>query len=194
MNIKELLINLKEALSINRNYEFNAEFENHEVGNGDNYRLYYMDYRRAGEGYREEKNNLHITDWPFKPFKFPNGMTREDGFKVLSYLTDYIERELNIGECTLRSVCTLDDVISLERLGFTRVSVDKREMLEKVIDLYTVNGRILLFKQSAHYPRYIEWYTEGVTLEEVQAIYDKIGMEFYDLVWGEESTLTLQKN
>lgn len=52
----------------------------------------------------------------------------------------------------------------------------------EVIDLFTITGRILLFKKSKQYQKYFEWYTEGVTFDEVKSIYDKCGIEFYDLV------------
>ena len=38
-----------------------------------------------------QDNNVGVVDWPCKPFMLPNGMTREECFKVLSYLTDFIE-------------------------------------------------------------------------------------------------------
>lgn len=51
----------------------------------------------------------------------PNDMTREEGFKVLSYLIDYIEKRDDTESCPLKSVRILDNVLDLERFGFTRV-------------------------------------------------------------------------
>lgn len=110
----------------------------------------------------------------------PNGMTREEGFKVLSYLTDYIEKRADTESCSLKSVRTLDSVLDLERFGFTRVEEINEE---KIINLFTVSGRLLLFKRSELYPKYFEWYVENVTLKEVENIYTKYNMEFRDIVW-----------
>lgn len=46
MNIKEKLIKLKSALLevLNRDYEFNTDFEVHQIGDSNIYRLYYVDY------------------------------------------------------------------------------------------------------------------------------------------------------
>jgi len=184
--IKEYIDNLLEYTPINLDYEFDADLESHNMGNQNIYRLYYIDYRRCG-GYYLKDNNIHMTDWPFKPFILPKKMNREDAFKVLSYLTDYIEKTLNLRECSYESVRILNDLLDLDRLGFIKLNIDANRNLDKIIDLYTVAGRILLFKKSEHYPRYVEWYTEGVTFEEVKEIYEKIGIEFYDINFEEKT-------
>lgn len=172
--------------AINRDFEFDAELKSHEMEGRNIYRLYYMNYRRCGEGYYMNTNNVHVTDWPLDPFILPSNMERKDAFKVLSYLTDYIEKSFNLQECSYASVETLNKVLDLKRLGFRKLNINADSNLDQIVDLYTITGRILLFKQSKHYSRYIEWYTDGVTLEEVKSIYEKIGMEFYDLVLSEE--------
>ena len=128
---------------------------------------------------------MGVIDWPFKPFMLPYEMSREDGFKVLSYLTDFIEKQLNLSPCSYKSVSTLNSVLDLERLGFKRVNEDIND--SEVIDLFTVSGRLLLFKNSRHYQKYFEWYTENITLDEIKAIYSKCGIEFYDLILSENS-------
>lgn len=177
--LKEIINNLFNIT--NRDYEFEAELESHEMGNQNIYRLYYVDYRRCNERGSWSGNNVHKTDWPLEPFILPKNMSRKDAFKVLSYLIDFIEKKLNLDECSCIGVQMLNNVLNLERLGFQKLDIIANNNLDKIIDLYTIRGRILLFKQSEHYPRYVEWYTEGVTLEEVQNIYEKIGMEFHDL-------------
>lgn len=184
MSIKDKLIKIQEELCetipCNRDYEFDCNLENHPIKGQDIYRLYYVDYHRIGEGYGYHHNNVGVIDWPFKPFKLPNGMTREEGFKVLSYLTDFIEKRDDIEPCSFTSVRVLNDVLDLERFGFTRV-LEKDD--DKIVELFTVSGRLLLFKRSKLYPKYFEWYTEGVTLEEVTDIYAKYNMVFRDIVW-----------
>lgn len=164
----------------NRDYEFEAELEDHQLGSQTIYRLYYMKYYRKDEYNGRHDNNVGIIDWPFKPFMLPEGMSREDSFKVLSYLTDFIEKKFDLEPCSYKSVAVLDDVLNLERLGFKRldVSIDDDS---KIIDLFTVAGRLQLFKRSNHYQKYFEWYMEDVTLDEVKDIYSKCGIQFYDL-------------
>lgn len=188
MNLKDRLKKLRESL-VNlgivgsRDYEFNGVFENHPIGDQDIYRLYYVDYHRINEYNGCDKNNIGMVDYPLKPFKFPEGMSREDGFKVLSYLTDDIEKQPDVGPYSLKAVRTLDKVLDLERFGFTRVE-EKDE--DKILNLFTVTGRLLLFQKSKLYPKYFEWYTEGVSRREVQKIYADLGLEFKDVVWTDE--------
>ena len=188
MNLKDNLKKLRESL-VNlgivgsRDYEFNGVFENHPIGDQDTYRLYYVDYHRINEYNGCDKNNIGMVDYQLKPFKFPEGMSREDGFKVLSYLTDDIEKQPDVGPYSLKAVRTLDKVLDLERFGFTRVE-EKDE--DKILNLFTVTGRLLLFQKSKLYPKYFEWYTEGVSRREVQKIYADLGLEFKDVVWTDE--------
>ncbi|MBQ8299016.1 MAG: hypothetical protein IJX99_03985 [Clostridia bacterium] len=164
----------------NRNYEFDAKLEDHPVGNQDIYRLHYVHYHRIQEYDGCTDNNVGVINWWCRPFKMPAGMTRDEGFKVLSYLTDFIEKRPDIDPCSWKSVRTLDSVLNLERFDFTRVD-EKDE--NKILDLFSVGGRILLFKKSEHYPRYFEWYVQNVSFDEVHSIYESCGMEFKDIVW-----------
>ena len=197
MSLKENLEKLKSKISdlsqtTNKNYEFEAELEDHQIGNQNIYRLHYVNYHRIGEQYGKTDNNIGVIDWPFKPFMLPDGMSREDGFKVLSYLTDYIEKKLNLSPCSYKSVSNLNNVLDLERLGFKRVNTDVND--NDIIDLFTVSGRLLLFKNSKNYQKYFEWYTESITYDEVKAIYDKCGINFYDLILLENSEQSKTEN
>ena len=184
MVLKEKMVNLKEKVmsvsSLNRNYEFDAELEDHPIPDSDIYRLSFADFHRFGEGYGMGPNNVSLLYWSGDTFTLPNNMAKEDAFKVLSYLTDYIEKEDDINIGSLKSVRTLDAVLGLERFGFRKVRCGDNAL---VVDLFTVAGRSLLFKRSEYYDRYFNWYTEGVSKEEVQEIYGKIGMKFEDIVW-----------
>lgn len=185
MNLKEKLLEFKKRLlskevPVSRTLEFDATLEDHPVGNQDIYRLYFVNYHRIGERYGRQGNNVGMINWPCNPFMFPEGMSREEGFKVLSYLTDSIGKREDIEPCSLKSIRTLDGVLDLERFGFKKVKEDDEN---KILNLFTVSGRLLLFKRSKLYPKYFEWYVENVTLEEVTNIYAKYNMEFRDIVW-----------
>lgn len=178
--LQELKNNLQEDVFRNRDYEFDAELENHPIGNQKIYRLYYINYHRIGENYGMGPSNIGLIDWPCKPFMLPSGMTREEGFKVLSYLTDFIEKRDDVEVGSLVSVRTLDSVIRNKILGFERIEETNED---KILNLFTVGGRLLLFKKSEFYKKYFEWYVEGITREEVDEIYGKIGKEFKDIIW-----------
>ena len=102
----------------------------------------------------------------------PEEMTREEGFKVLSYLPDFIEKRNDIEPCSLKSVRTFDGVLDLEKFGFIRIDEDDEN---KILNLFTISERLLLFKRSALYQKYFEWYIKNVTLSEVKRIYAKYG-------------------
>lgn len=155
--------------------DFNVELLDHELGNQKYYRLHYINYHNIN---REPGGMI---DWLYKPFELPNGMSREDGFKVLSYLTDFIEKRDDVDEASWKSVGTLDGVIDLERFGFKRLNFVPSK--EEVIDLFTVSGRIRRFKESEYYSTYFNWYTPNIAKEEVEKIYQKCGLVFSDIVW-----------
>ena len=167
---------------MSRDYEFEAELENHELGNQNMYRLHYINYHRIGENYINRKNNIGVMEAKFDIFTLPKGMNREDAFKVLSYLVTYIEKTLSLTECSYMGVLKLNEALDLERLGFKKVPDGENIPDEDIIDLFTVTGRILLFKEDKNYLKYFNWYTEGVTKEEVKEIYQKLGKYFYDLI------------
>lgn len=168
-------------LPISRDFEFKADIEDHPIGTQNVYRLYYVNYHRIREYEGCMENNIGVINWCGKPFKFPKGMSREEGFKVLSYLTDFIERRPEVEKCSWKSVQTLDSVLDLERFGFVRT---EETDINKIIDLFTVDGRLLLFKKmSEHYPRYFDWYVKNVSWWEVFSIYKRCGLEFHDIRW-----------
>lgn len=185
MSLKEKLKEIRDALfmsePMDRDYEFEAELMDHPLGDSNIYRLHYVNYHRFGESYGMGPNNSAIVNFPYKPFMLPEGMSREDAFKVLSYLTDYLEDKLDLDECSLESVEELNKLLDVERLGFTRININIGPEESDVIDLFTVTGRVLLFKNSEYYSKYFEWYTKGVTLKEVKDIYAKCGREFENI-------------
>lgn len=189
LTLKQKLIALKEKLlkslspeepvqSLLSDIEFPTNLKNHSVGNQSIYRLYYVNYHRIGSRYGQ--SGIGMINWAFDPFTLPKGMTREETFKVLSYLTDFIEKKDGIESCSFSSVKVLNNVLDLERFGFKKVKEDDES---KILDLFTINGRVALFKQSSMYQRYFEWYSEGVSREEVEEIYAKHNMPFEDIVW-----------
>lgn len=183
MGLKEKIL---KTFQYTRDYEFDAKLENHPIGNQNIYRLHYINYHRIGESYEIAPDNIGMIDFVYQTFMLPHRMHRNDAFKVLSYLTDYIEEQLNLPPCSQKSVSVLNQVLDLERLGFRKINIKSSINNSDIIDLFTVTGRLLLFKQSANYSRYFEWYTEGVTLEEIKDIYSKCEMDFYDIIFSDK--------
>ena len=167
-------------VDVSRVYEFDAELSDHALGEQNLYRLYYIHYHRIGEGRGMGPNNVGVIDWPFKPFMLPLGMSREDAFKVLSYFTDLIEASFGLEAGSFRSVEMLDEALDSEKLGFRKLKISLPRDTDDVINLFTVSGRILLFKNSDKYEKYFEWYHEAVTLDEVKEIYARSNTPFYD--------------
>jgi len=157
--------------------DFNATFESHEPSNQKYYRLHYINYHNINR----DPNRRGEIDYWYKPFELPDGMTREEAFKVLSYLTDFIEKRDDIYEASWKSVGTLNGVLDIERFGFKRLEFTPTD--DEIIDLFTIDGRIKRFKNSKYYEKYFNWYTKGITLKEVEEIYQKCGMTFKDLIW-----------
>lgn len=193
MKLKELLKSFKKALQNEEINEFDAQFEDHPIKNGDIYRLHFVGYYNSNLQSFDSPSK-HMVDWSCKPFKLPLNMPREDAFKVISFLSDYVEAQANIRPASLESVRTVDKALSLERLGFTKFPHDIKD--NYVIDLFTVGGRIRRFLSSEYYSKYFEWYTPNITLEEIQKIYHKIGLEFIPPIFNpdiQEKTKTLTK-
>lgn len=185
MNLKEKLLEFKKRLLVNelpvsRDFEFDATFENHPIGNQDIYRLYFVDYHRINEYAGRQDNNIGRITWPCNTFRFPEKMSREEGFKVLSYLVDCTEKLDAIKPWFYNSSRALDGVFCLERFGFKTV---KEKDEDKILNLFIVSGRLLLFKNSELYSKYFNWYVENVTLEEVISIYAKHNIDFRDIEW-----------
>ena len=88
------------------NIEFNAKLRNHYVGKENIYRLGFVWHYRFNHG-----KSLGSTEWFGKPFMLPQGMSRNEGFKVLSYLTDFIEKEESYEPCSYQSVIALENIL-----------------------------------------------------------------------------------
>jgi len=137
------------------------------------------------------------------PFGLPNGMTYEDAYKVISFISEKVEAETNIGPCSEASVGLTSkkladygfkkqeaspighfhDVSSYVngKYIFTYVPAELKKGIDlEISDLYSISGDEKLFERSDIKSRYFEWFTEGVKAEEVKEIYDRIGQPIDD--------------
>lgn len=128
------------------------------------------------------------------PFRLPKFMSIADACKVVSYLSDRVEVENDLVPVSKESVLMVSDI--LEDYGFSKIegkdkisvhmvsdigSSKKIEAtypfcgeIKGVADLFTVGGNFEVFKKSDLYDRYFNWYSAGVTEEEVLDIYKKV--------------------
>lgn len=93
---------------------------------------------------------------PFNTFMLAFGMGRDDTFKVLSYLTDFIEKELDLELCSYKSVSALNHILDIDRLDFRRLNVSLNKGSVDIVNLFTITGRVQLFKKSGLHQNYFE--------------------------------------
>lgn len=132
------------------------------------------------------------------PYTPPEKMSLNDICKVISYLSDYVEETFDIEPASMESVARTST--TLEQFGFTRIPTNNRgyihitsdyyrgrklirndkyspiPAIDGVVDLFTVEG-FDHFKNSDLYDRYFNWYEEATSQEEIQSIYDKLGLD-----------------
>lgn len=145
-------------------------------------------------GYDDGMRKVGQTYGISSSFKVPNGMSIEDVCKVVSYLSDKVEKENGLEPACERSVIMVSNI--LEDYGFKKIetknkghfhSVSQYDSFQTittslpasgkvagVVDLFSVDGSFKIFKKSDLFNRYFEWYTEGVTSSEVADIYNNI--------------------
>ena len=133
------------------------------------------------------------------PFLLPSNMKLDDAYKVVSYLSEKVEKEEGLEPASEKSVARVSNLleyygfdklygyshghfhgvqdalipfrkITVENLGFDAYCYN-------VIDLFTVGGNFKLFNKTSLSDRYFEWFTKGITEEEVKEIYKNIGRE-----------------
>lgn len=139
------------------------------------------------------------------PFKLPIGMKMDEALKVISYLSEKLENENNIEPASEESVLCVSN--NLCKYGFEKIKgkehghyhavseyipfMQKETIfsacneIEGVVDLFTVDG-FKMFKNTSLNRRYFDWFIEGVTHEEVEEIYSKIGFDLTAMLKFEE--------
>lgn len=131
------------------------------------------------------------------PYCLPHNMPYEDAFKVVSYLSEKIEREYNLEPGCEESVARVSHLLcdygfskveSYEKGHFhitgeydpfrrTPVALPIANKINGVIDLFTVCGNQKLFKKSELGKRYVNWFTPNVSQEKIERIYKSLNIE-----------------
>ena len=124
------------------------------------------------------------------PFMIPKGMGIENACKIVSYLSEKLEKEYNVEPASEDSVALVSR--ELANYGFEKLecdytpghyhSISQYHLLSKIetefdeglkatTDLITYDGNKRLFKKSVLGSKYFNWFTENVTKEDVIDIY-----------------------
>lgn len=160
-------------------------------------RLYYVAFEKFTR-YGTDEIKIGQTYGASSPFRLPHNMSMENACKVVSYLSDKVEKENHLEPACEQSVIMVSNI--LEEYGFSKVEGEEKghyhivseyipfhtirasfpatEEIKGVVDLFSVGGDFKIFKKTDLYDRYFEWYTEGITEKEVVDIYKSIGQEY----------------
>ncbi len=163
-----------------------------DVENADKIRLTYVAIEKFNS-YFDGQDKFGTTYNVSSPFKLPEGMTLQEAYRVVSYISELVEREYHKEPASNNSVALtsnmLDDYGFVKQEGhphgYSHTTGDysrRGKYIEPVpaietVDLFTVGGDFNEFKKSNLYKQYFEWFTEGVTFEEIQKLYSRLGLE-----------------
>lgn len=180
VNLSELMAE-REAEGYNREKSILASIKRNYI------RLVYI-YLEKYNSRMDGQNKIGITWGTSGAFLLPVRMSIEEASKIVSYVSEQVEREYNLEPASIKSVEKTAEV--LQKYGF---KLDDKEfcrhhqtseyhmgevytMLPRELnytDLFTIDGDFKLFKRTQEYDRYFDWFTKVVTKEEVEEICNK---------------------
>lgn len=133
------------------------------------------------------------------PFQFPEGMTIDEACKVVSFIANQTKDPF-FSYGTRKDVVLTSQRLTdygfepaetplFEQGGYSHQILDKtstkkhfHQEVNGVLDLFTVGGDFDLFKNTDLYDRYFNWYTEGVSYDEIRAIYERLDIAVPTLI------------
>lgn len=136
---------------------------NHKVEDTGTFRLKYEKFLGSEV---KKKNNIK---WALNEHVFPCEISREDSFKLLSFVIDETRRKAKKEESFIDSLIKVDKV--LPSLGFTKVPFGS---FSRPVDLFIIEGDKRCFTHTKDYQRYFDWYKENISKEEAEEIFDKM--------------------
>jgi len=124
-------------------------------------------------------------------FAIPDHLDVEKTCKLVSYLSDKIERIHKLEPCSSQSVARVSEELS--KYGFKKVEgydpigyhatsiympiikldIGHGKEIEGCVDLFTINGDPRLFRRCNLKNRYFDWYTENIKENEILKIIRK---------------------
>lgn len=179
MGLKDFLISIKDELT-----NQNSNLKNNKV-----YRLRYIKFHNSDYYYNSKE--FDIIDIPFDLFLIPNNIAQVDGFKILSYLIDLIEKNNNIKKRNIDSVESLNNIIKQKNFIFKIINKNVKD--DNIIDLFVVIGKMELFRNSKYNNKYFEWYTPNVSENEIDKICKKYNINLDDMIKESEKHLVKRR-
>lgn len=201
---------LKKLISNNNNLDLNNKVEDTIKKSPDNIiRLTYISMKTF-ESYYNKHLMLGTTCSYTNPYQLPEGMTLEEACKVVSYLAQNVEDKEKTPICNSHNSSRVGELLEqyhFIKLHFPKwgchhstknfnsedkkINIDHLPSSESATDLYTFIGNFKLFKNSNIKDKYFEWFTEGVTEEEIKEIYGKLNISLDNIndMDNEESTM-----
>jgi len=113
-----------------------------------------------------------VRDIAYEKFVCPNGMTKEEALKVLSFLMKVFKTNTKIKDGDLLALTI--GVNNMLRL-FHFKKLDKTDC-SNYTDLFVVGGVRGAFKTSRYYEFYFNWFKDDVDRAEIEQIYSRLGL------------------
>lgn len=141
--------------------------------------LYFSEFKCPTDSGKDTFYEMH--DFVTRKFTLPEGMSFEDAFKVISFLTNHVEKEYGLKECSAKTVQYVDNLI--EKFHFSHIEPKGETPFrflssncEPCTHLFTVNGDVECFDHSQYATHYFEWFSDNVKFEDVKEIYKNLGL------------------
>ena len=134
----------------------------HEVVSSDTFRI---SYAKFSEG-NNKKDNIR---WSLNSFFYPVEISKEDSYKLLSFIIDETRRQAKEGESVVDSLIKVDKL--LPDFGFAKVPFGS---FSRPNELFIVEGNKNSFTHSKDYKKYFDWYKESISSEEASDIFTKM--------------------
>ena len=158
-------------------------------------RLIYVKMKNYKSSIMEDTEYLDKQYYISSCFKAPEGMNVGEACKILSYTTQNIIKENKKRTIENGIDCITDSLVKNygfiethpeQYHGFFTITQGKDNWttmqaticspIDSVTDLFMVAGNKLIFSRSPLSKRYFEWYNPNITKEDVEKIYQKIGL------------------
>lgn len=122
---------------------------------------------------------------PYPPFIMPVNISQADGFRILSYLIEKIQRDLSLSKCSKLSIDILND--NLRYFQFRPVL----DNISLCTELFYASDNIREFKNSRFNKKGVCWFTTGVKFKEIQKIYRHAGYNISEPYFNTDGKLSL---
>lgn len=201
LNIRKVTIEeLQEDLGIeNKNAVSTANDVKVSKKNSNEVRLAYVSLDGI-IGYGVDKPKISVVYGKTCNFKLPDGMEMSDAYRVISYLSNKVDLEIEdsaISEANVQGVAYILENYGFERTGDVvpdyshfhefidykhprqRVNVSDVICLPQSDDaeeLLIVDGDLELFTRSDMFNKNFDWFVSDVTFKDVKKIYSNIGL------------------